>query len=109
MKKRLDKGSGFGDNVFMMNQTHNTIKVIGNKAILRDNGNVQVGDALVSGGEIVEIIRRSRQQGMDLVSIRWATKQITATEKAAINNKNNDCWEEHLRIADRRQSTGDWS
>lgn len=50
------------------------VKVIGDKALVRDNGNVKVGDWLGYGHkQVVEVVRRSHQAGMDLVTVRYET------------------------------------
>ena len=89
-----------------MTTTHNPLKIQDDKAIVRDTGNVQVGDGVGIGHIITEIVRYSHQQGMDLVSVRIETPRPSDEDIARINAENNDCWEEHLRRADRRQTTG---
>ena len=85
--------------------THSILKVSADKAIIKDTGSVQIGDDLGQGRRIAEIIRRSHQMGMDLVTVRCELVPMGATELAALNHPDNDSAEDHLRRADRLHTT----
>lgn len=93
--------------------SHNPIK-IGEKdgkevALVRNTGKVAIGDEIAGGlYRIVSILRTSRQQGMDLVTVEIARPAKTQAEIKTINRRNDASWECHLERAAKRQERGDW-